>query len=256
VGEAYAFGTYSKTDGVNDINWRNPAANPAIYKIVSVFPGFDLNKIYPAGFTPREGIHAGRPAVAGVRNRTSDVFTWDLSASYGQNASRFFLNNSINASLGPASPFDFDLGQLVQREANLNADAVWRLPVAGLADAAERRLRRRDPQGDLPRSRPAIRPPTRSAPARPWAWLPTPTASRASRPSRPGVEPAQLRRLSGRRRRPDRPLKRRRGAVRYEHFSDFGDTWNGKIAGRYEFTPNVAIRASYSPASAPRRPAS
>jgi iron complex outermembrane receptor protein len=246
VGEAYAFGSYSKTDGVNDINWRNPAANPAIYKQVSVFPGFDLNKIYPAGFTPREGIHArDGQAVAGVRNRTSDVFTWDLSASYGQNASRFFLNNSINASMGPASPFDFNLGRLVQREANLNADAVWRLPVAGLATplnvafgAETRKETYRIEAGD------------------PASYAVGPGAALGLAPNSngfPGFSPQQAGSWSQRSYAgyldvaADLTEKLNvDGAVRYEHFSDFGETWNGKIAGRYEFTPNVAIRASYN----------
>jgi iron complex outermembrane receptor protein len=35
-------------------------------------------------------------------------------------------------------------------------------------------------------------------------------------------------------------------AGRYEHFSDFGSTWNGKIAARYEFIPGYAIRGAIS----------
>ncbi len=61
-----------------DINWRNPDANPNIYKIVSVFPGFDLNDVYPAGFTPREGVRANDGQIAGgIRSTGSSRFTWD-----------------------------------------------------------------------------------------------------------------------------------------------------------------------------------
>ena len=35
-------------------------------------------------------------------------------------------------------------------------------------------------------------------------------------------------------------------AGRYEHYSDFGDTWNGKIAARLELVKGVAIRGSAS----------
>ncbi len=35
-------------------------------------------------------------------------------------------------------------------------------------------------------------------------------------------------------------------AGRYEHFSDFGDTVNGKFAARYEIVPGVALRGSVS----------
>jgi iron complex outermembrane recepter protein len=35
-------------------------------------------------------------------------------------------------------------------------------------------------------------------------------------------------------------------AARFEHFADFGSTLNGKLAGRYAFNPNVALRGSVS----------
>ena len=36
------------------------------------------------------------------------------------------------------------------------------------------------------------------------------------------------------------------GAVRYEHFSDFGDTTKGKVATRYEVYPSFALRGAVS----------
>jgi iron complex outermembrane receptor protein len=36
------------------------------------------------------------------------------------------------------------------------------------------------------------------------------------------------------------------GAVRYEDYSDFGDTTTGKLAARYDFTPEFAIRGAVS----------
>src|SRR3546814_9117406 len=35
-------------------------------------------------------------------------------------------------------------------------------------------------------------------------------------------------------------------AGRYEHYSDFGDTLNGKVAARFEIVPGVALRGSAS----------
>lgn len=35
-------------------------------------------------------------------------------------------------------------------------------------------------------------------------------------------------------------------AVRYENYSDFGDTWNGKLAARLELSKNLALRGSAS----------
>jgi len=243
--EAYTFGTWAKTDGSNDINWRNPAANPAIYKIVSVFPGFDLNKVYPGGFTPVEGIHAkDYQGVAGLRQKTSDTFTWDLSVARGQNASRFFLNNSINASLGPASPHDFDLGQLVQTETNFNFDGVWRVPM-GLAEplnvafGAEHRTETYEiQQGDAasyavgPGAAFGLAPNSNGFPG----FSPTQagTWTQKSYAGYLDVEAQITERFSA------------GGAIRFEDFSEFGSTTNGKLAARYALTDGIAVRASYS----------
>ena len=35
-------------------------------------------------------------------------------------------------------------------------------------------------------------------------------------------------------------------ALRAEHYSDFGDTVNGKLSARYTFTPAFAIRSTFS----------
>ena len=36
------------------------------------------------------------------------------------------------------------------------------------------------------------------------------------------------------------------GAARFENYSDFGSTFNGKFATRYAFTPEFAFRGSIS----------
>lgn len=244
--EAYGFGTYAKTDGINDINWRNPAANPAIYKITPVFPGFDLNKIYPGGFTPREGIDAKDfQTVAGVRQQTGEAFTWDLSASYGRNETGFSLENSINASLGPASPTSFNLGLLTQTEFNLNADAVYRLDIGGLAEpvniafGVERRLETyKIETGD------------------PASYAVGPGAAAGLAPNSngfPGYNPQQAGEWKQESYAGYVDVESQiteqwslGGALRYEDFSEFGDTLNGKIATRFAFTPDLAVRASFS----------
>jgi iron complex outermembrane receptor protein len=244
--EAYGFATYTKTDGINDINWRNPAANPAIFKVTPAFPGFNLASIYPGGFTPREGIH-GRDvqAVGGVRHTDDERFTWDLSVSYGRNASRFFLTNSINASLGPQSPFDFNLGRLVQEEVNVNADGVYRLPIAGLAEplniafGAEHRTETYEIEtGD------------------PASYAVGPGANFGLAPNSngfPGFSPQQAGEWDQKSYAGYVDLEAQLtdrwsvgGALRYEDFSEFGDTLNFKLASRFEIMTGIAVRASYS----------
>ncbi|WP_332770444.1 TonB-dependent receptor plug domain-containing protein [Phenylobacterium sp.] len=246
LGEVYGFATYGETDGVNDINWRNPAANPAIFKTTPIFPGFDLKTIYPGGFTPHEGIEAkDYQAVAGLRQSAGERFTWDLSASHGRNQSGFFLENSINASLGPNSPTAFDLGRLIQREFNLNADAVYRLEIAGLPEpvnvafGAERRLETfKIETGD------------------PASYAVGPGAAAGLAPNSngfPGYNPQQAGEWEQESYAGYVDIESQLteqwslgGALRYEDFSEFGDTLNGKLATRFAFTPDLAIRASYS----------
>jgi iron complex outermembrane receptor protein len=85
-------------------------------------------------------------AVGGVRSTGKGDFTWDLSGSYGVNNTNFYLNNSINASLGADSPHNFYLGRQLQQEFNLNADGVYRLSTPlfakpiNIAFGAERRV--------------------------------------------------------------------------------------------------------------------
>jgi len=244
LGEAYAFGAYGKTNGINDINWRNPSTNASIFKTTAVFPGFDLRTIYPAGFTPREGIKAEDvQAVFGLRG--GDQFSWDFSASYGRNASSFFLIESINASLGPNSPFEFDLGELVQREINLNADFVYRWDVSAFAQPVNVAfgLERRNEQYEIHAGDPAsyavgpgaaagLAPNSNGFPGfsdrQAGDWDQTSNAAYVD------VEVPLLDRLTiG-------------GALRYEDFSEFGDTLDGKLSGRFEFTPDFALRASFS----------
>jgi iron complex outermembrane receptor protein len=245
VAELYGFGTYTRQKGVNDINWRNPSQNPAIYRMTAAFPGFDLNRLYPAGFTPREGVRSTDfQAVGGLRSTGEGPFSWSLSASYGKNATRFVLNESINASLGPDSPTSFDLGQMQQRELNFNADAVWRLPVGlaeplNLAFGAESRKETYEMiTGD------------------PASYAVGPGAQFGLAPASngfPGISPTQAGTWSQQSYAGyvdlEAQLTRRRSAgaaLRYEDFSSFGDTLNGKLATRVELSPQVALRASYS----------
>lgn len=243
--EVYGFATYTRTEGWNDINWRNPSSNPAIFGASSAFPGFSLRSIYPAGFTPIEGIR-GRDyqAVAGVRDTEGDL-TWDLSAALGRNASRFFLNNSINASLGPQSPRDFYLGQLEQKEFNLNADAVWRARTPFLARplnvafGAERRLETYavgagDPASYAvgPGAASGLAPNANGFPG--FSDIQSGEWDQESYAAYVDVEAQATEAWS------------LGAALRYEDFSDFGDTLNGKVATRLALGEYLALRASWS----------
>lgn len=244
--EAYGFGTVGAGRGHADINWRNPDTNTSVFKTTTVFPGFDLRTIYPTGFTPDEGIdYLDLQTVAGVRHKAADDFTWDISVSYGLNNSRFFLNNSINASLGPSSPTNFNLGHMIESELDVNADAVYQWKLSFLPDAlniafgAEHRsetfqIKAGDPASSVvgPGASAGLAPASNGFPG-----FATTQAGDWTQRSYAGYLDITA------------PITRAwqlEVALRDEDYNDFGNTFNYKFGTRYELTPEIAIRGSYS----------
>lgn len=244
--EAYAFGTLAASRQHNDVNWRNPDAQPTVYNTTAAFPGFDLRTIWPTGFTPDEGVNAlDSQMAAGIRHTGSDAFTWDLSTTYGVNNSRFFLNNSINASLGPNSPHNFNLGHMIESELDLNADAVYRWDLPFLAEPLNVAFgaEYRDETFQIKAGDKA------SYEAGPGAAYGLAVASNGfpgyadtqagswGQTSYAGYIDLQAQVTK------DLQLE---VALRDEDYSDFGNTFNYKFGSRYEVMPGLAFRGSYS----------
>jgi len=92
-----------------------------------------FNEDYPGGFTPSFGAETEDfSLVTGVRGTMENGLTWDVSGGVGYNEADFFINNTVNASLGSASPSSFDPGKYSQLEKNLNIDLSYPIDV-GLA---------------------------------------------------------------------------------------------------------------------------
>lgn len=243
--EAYLFGTFGKTHGLSDFNWRNPDVASA-FDISAAFPDFDLRTVYPVGFTPRFGQdEVDGSAFFGLRGETADGLIWDTSLGYGLGEIDYLLEESINASLGPSSPTAFRPGLLRESELVFNADLTR--PVAegraagpgNLAAGLElRRERYAVEAGDLA-----------SYAVGPGAVDGLPPGSNGF----PGYSPEQAGTFEQ-----DSyagwvdlewPVTRawRLGtAVRYEDYSLFGDTLTGKLSSRYEITPEWVLRATVS----------
>jgi iron complex outermembrane recepter protein len=242
--EGYAFGTLGWGTGVNDFNWRNPASTSA-YRTTPLDPGYNLAAIYPGGFTPRFGQDDNdRALTAGLRGASSSAFSWDVSASYGRNEIDYFINDTINASLGSASPTEFRGGILRQRDFNLNADFVY-LWEAGLAEPVnvafglERRNERFEIEaGDLASYQvgplAAVGLPSGSNGFPGYSDLQAGAFEQDSHAGYLDLEAAITRQLT------------LGGAVRYEDYSDFGSTTDYKLSARFAFTDNVAVRGTWS----------
>ncbi len=79
--------------------------------------GFDdgdnraVPSLYPNGFTPRiTSIITDVSASAGLRHELASGWKVDFNNTYGQNNFHYFIKNSNNASLGAASSTEFDAG--------------------------------------------------------------------------------------------------------------------------------------------------
>lgn len=244
--ELYGHGLFGQSEGVSDFNWRNPDGTASAFNPSTVFPGWDLRSIYPVGFVPKYGSEQeDMQFVAGVRGEFSDRFTWDVSASYGSNEIDYTLSNSINASLGPNSPTAFNLGQLSQEEVNFNADFVYSLPVDALpqpvniAFGAEYRtetfgVTAGDPASYAvgPGAVTGLAPNSNGAPG-----FSNRQAGEWDQDSYAAYIDVEV------------PVTERwnvGAALRYEDFTSFGDTVDGKLSSRFAITPNLALRGSYS----------
>ena len=106
---------------------------------------FSFQELAPGGFTPSySGVITDLSAVAGLRRAAANGLTWDASASYGAHQADFFLFNTVNASLGPDTPRNFDPGLYRQAEVNLNFDVSYaatdRVHLAGGAEWRDERF--------------------------------------------------------------------------------------------------------------------
>ena len=87
---------------------------------------FSFVETLAEGFTPQFGATISDVfGVVGVRGELANGLMWDVSASLGENSLAAFNRNTLNASLGPNSPRDFDIGDYTQRDTNFNADVVY-----------------------------------------------------------------------------------------------------------------------------------
>ncbi len=109
------------------------AADQAILAQVAADPNcFSFTEFFPGGFIPIFGAdNTDWSMVAGIRGDVDvgldEPLNIDVSYGYGFNESDFLLLNTVNNTLGPDSPTEFDLGSYIQRETNLNFNASYPL---------------------------------------------------------------------------------------------------------------------------------
>ncbi|MDP7591356.1 MAG: TonB-dependent receptor [Litorilituus sp.] len=84
---------------------------------------FSFNEMLPGGFTPNFGGNIVDTAVTfGTRGELDNNVVYDVSASVGRNQSSYVIYDTLNASLGPETPRDFEPGKHTQLEKSFNVD--------------------------------------------------------------------------------------------------------------------------------------
>ena len=224
IGELYLHALYADTDGRYRFFYRNPE-HSSLANVTTL----------PAGYTPfLDGAQKDMSIVAGLKGETENELTYNFSAGFGKNELDYFLNNTVNPSLvvnGDPGQRNFDMGGYEQEEINVNADFgmplnddtflgfgfEWReetfTTVAGELAAYE---------NGSPSGMTAV------------------SARDAGEFSRDNIAVyADLEyNVSD-----DLLLQT---ALRYEDFSDFGSTVNGKLASRYNVSDDFVIRGAIS----------
>jgi iron complex outermembrane receptor protein len=243
----YAFGGISHRKGNAAGFYRRPAQSRA-------FTG-----LYPAGMLPEINSIVNDESIAvGIKGKQGD---WDIdfSNTYGKNSFDFNIGNSSNASLQQASPLEVYAGgfSFTQNTTNLDLTKFYDDVMSGLnvAVGSEYRMEAYDITAGQEESWA-----TYDVNGEIWngdaATQVTDFFGR-SRPGGiqvfPGFRPANERNATrnsyafyG-----DLELDVNKnlflsGAIRYENYSDFGSTFNWKLAGIVKVSDNVNIRAAAS----------
>ena len=128
-GETLLVGRLSGEGEVPVVKITNNVPDPvALQQVLSDPKLFTFQELFPGGFTPRFGADTQDASLlVGLKGTVLADVGWDLSASYGRHASDFFIRNTVNASLGPDTPTEFDPGDYIQADTNINLDLTYPL---------------------------------------------------------------------------------------------------------------------------------
>ncbi|MFT4534596.1 MAG: iron complex outermembrane receptor protein [Saprospiraceae bacterium] len=229
-------------------------------------PGADgddraVASLYPNGFTPRiTSIIKDQSATVGVKHDLDNGWKADFSHSYGSNDFHYFIKGSNNASLGAGSPTDFDAGghSLAMNVTGLDFTRNFEGIMSGLNLAFGTEFRSENFQifagqeasyanydvNGVILTNPAIQDPFINE----FGQQPS-----GGSQGFPGYSPSNVvdRNRSNLGLYGDAELNVSdaflvTGALRFENYSDFGNTVNFKLATRYKLMDGLSARASVS----------
>jgi len=232
--DLYFHGNYADTEGRYRFFYRNPGHS----SLDSLVADFGYNgALLNTGYTPYlDGDQKDLSLIIGLDGQFPNGVYYDFSGSYGLNELDYFLFNSTNPSLGlggDGEPLqrDFDVGGYEQEETNFNADFSMPLGLdINLAFGAEWREETY-----------TINP----GEANSYFGAGSNGLS-GFRPEDSGEFSRDNWAIYGEIDHDISDTWLMQYALRYEDFSDFGNTTNWKVATRYNLTEDVILRAAVS----------
>jgi iron complex outermembrane receptor protein len=203
-------------------------------------------EIYPHGFLPIIAPEVTDWSAAGGIRWNLGEWDMDSSLSFGSNKMEFTIEDTLNRSLGPSSKTTFDAGGFEYAQIVLNVSGVrpveTNLFASPLNVAVGLEARREGFQIDAGEP---------DSYRNGGVTLPNGTPTQSGAQVFPGFRPAnetdENRDAVGLYVDLEANVTEKflaSVAVRGEHYSDFGSNVSGKVAGRYDFTDNFALRAS------------
>ena len=205
----------------------------------------NVQAIYPDGFLPVIAPTVEDFSAAAGVSWTMGAWDLDTSLVYGQNRMNYDVVNTLNASYGAASKTSFDAGGFTYKQLVYNLTGVRKFDVGGLASplnlalGTEARREGYELHAGEPASWNNGGARVNGAPAASGAQVfPGFRPANASDTSRSAIGVfADLEANIT-----DKLLAS--AALRGEHYNDFGSNLSGKLAGRYDFSKNFALRGS------------
>ncbi len=204
--------------------------------------------IYPDGFLPKIGVDSQDVSAAGGARGQLGGWDAEISLVYGRNALDFETRDSLNSTYGSASSTTFDSGSLIYDQLVLGADfsQAFEVGLSGgplnFAWGLEQRWETYKIEAGQPESYnrgPLGANTALAGGAQGFVGFQPSNEIDVDRDNFAAYADVEI------------PLTEKltvEGAVRFEDYSDFGDTQTGKFSARYDFTPAFALRGSISTA--------
>jgi iron complex outermembrane receptor protein len=221
--EFYAAGGVSQRNGTGFGFRRLPSETESV-----------VPELFPNGFQPElKSNILDISLISGFRFNFSD-WKLDLSNTFGANNFQYNVDNTNNFSLGAASPTKFDAGSHSFSQNTINADAThsYKSVMKGLNLALGAEFRYENYQILAGETASYVNGGAQSFPG--FSYLNVVNKSRNST----GIYADAELNLT------DKFLVD--AAVRFENYTDFGNTTNGKLSARYKITDKFFVRGSAS----------